>query len=98
MSRHLGDAFGEKNFEPEMRFLSRRIRATVHIPETLLEQMRDAVVFLQTVAPAQATLASLAERAFRAELDRLGQLFNDGNPFPRRTKQLKGGRPRSHGR
>ena len=39
------------------------------------------------------TLTKLAENAFRAELRRLKQLYNDGRDFPPRDEDLRGGRP-----
>ena len=35
----------------------------------------------------------LAENAFRAELRRLKALYNDGQDFPPRDEDLRGGRP-----
>ncbi len=70
----------------------RKVRATLYLPGELLEQVRDAVVFLAGY-PAYLTLTKLAERALRAELQRLKDSYNEGRDFPPRRHQLKGGRP-----
>jgi hypothetical protein len=71
---------------------SPRVRATLYLPEELLEEARDATVHLAGF-PARLTLTKLAENAFRAELARLKQLYNQGREFPRRDEDLRGGRP-----
>jgi hypothetical protein len=71
---------------------SPKVRATLYLPEDLLEEARDAVVYLGGF-PARLTLTKLAERAFRAELDRLKQMYNAGCDFPPRADDLRGGRP-----
>lgn len=71
---------------------SPRVRATLYLPEDLLEEARDATVHLAGF-PARLTLTKLAENAFRAELARLKQLYNQGREFPRRDEDLRGGRP-----
>ena len=70
-----------------------KVRVTFHLREDLAEQCRDAVVRLAG-PPLHLTLATLAERALGAELERLRKGHNRGRPFPRRTVDLKGGRPR----
>ena len=69
-----------------------RVRATLYMPEDLLDEARDAAVHLAG-SPARMTLAQLAENAFRAELMRLKQVYNQGRDFPRRSEDLRGGRP-----
>ncbi len=71
---------------------SRKVRATLYVPESLLEEARDAVVFLAGY-PARLTLTLLVERALRAELARLKQAYNASQDFPPRSEDLKGGRP-----
>jgi hypothetical protein len=71
---------------------SPKVRATLYLPQDLLEEARDAAVYLGGF-PARLTLTKLAERAFRAELDRLKLTYNAGCDFPRRSENLKGGRP-----
>ena len=43
--------------------------------------------------PLRLTLTKFAERAFRAELQRLKDTYNAGCDFPPREEDLKGGRP-----
>ena len=69
-----------------------KVRATLYVPAELLEEARDAVVFLAGY-PVRMTLTRLVEEAFRAELRRLKQLHNNGQEFPQRNEDLKGGRP-----
>jgi len=69
-----------------------KVRATLYLPADLLDEARDAAVFLAGY-PARLTLSKLVEDAFRAELRRLKQLYNDGQDFPQRNENLKGGRP-----
>lgn len=69
-----------------------KVRATFHIPADLLSDLRDAVVALSG-PPDRLTLASLAERALRVELERLQRERNKGRPFPPRSGELRGGRP-----
>lgn len=71
---------------------STKVRATLYVPLELLEEARDAAVFLGGY-PARLTLTKFVEQAFRAELERLKQLYNDGEDFPPRSEDLKGGRP-----
>ena len=71
---------------------SPKVRATLYLPADLLDEARDATVFLAGY-PARLTLSKLVEHAFRAELRRLKQLYNDGLDFPQRSEDLKGGRP-----
>lgn len=69
-----------------------RVRATLYLSSDVLDQARDAAVFLAGY-PARLTLAALAENALREELQRLKELYNDGNDFPHRNEDLRGGRP-----
>jgi hypothetical protein len=71
---------------------SPKVRATLYLPEELLDQARDAAVHLAGY-PARLTLTKLAENAFRAELERLKRLYNGGRDFPPRDADLRGGRP-----
>lgn len=70
----------------------KKIRATLYMPAELLEEARDATVFLAGY-PARLTLAAIAEKAIRAELARLKKRYNDGKDFPQREENLQGGRP-----
>ena len=69
-----------------------KVRATIYLPRDLLDEARDAAVHLGGY-PARLTLTALAENAFRAELLRLKERYNDGQDFPPREGQLRGGRP-----
>jgi hypothetical protein len=69
-----------------------KVRATLYLPEDLLDEARNAAVHLAGF-PARLTLTKLAENAFRAELNRLKLLYNDGRAFPPRDADLQGGRP-----
>jgi len=69
-----------------------KVRATIYLPQALLDEARDAAVHLAGY-PARLTLTALAENAFRAELQRLKEQHNGGQDFPPRTGQLRGGRP-----
>lgn len=71
---------------------SPKVRATLYLPQELLEEARDAAVHLAGF-PARLTLTKLAENAFRAELRRLKALYNNGCDFPPRDEDLRGGRP-----
>jgi hypothetical protein len=71
---------------------SPKVRATLYLPQDLLDEARDAAVHLAGY-PARMTLTKLAERAFRAELERLKVTYNGGYDFPPRADDLKGGRP-----
>lgn len=69
-----------------------RVRATLYLPADLLDEARDAASCLAGY-PARMTLTKLAEEAFRRELRRLKQQHLGGQDFPKRTEELKGGRP-----
>lgn len=69
-----------------------RIRATFYLSPELLDEARNATVFLAGY-PLRLTLTRLVEQALRAELRRLKDAHNAGEEFPPRTEELKGGRP-----
>jgi len=71
---------------------SPKVRATLYLPDDVLQEARDAAVHLAG-SPARLTLTKLAENALRAELHRLKLLYNDGRDFPPREEDLRGGRP-----
>lgn len=69
-----------------------KVRATFHLPADLVNECRNAVVWL--AGPQERlTMARLAENALRSELDRLQKKHTKGKPFPERTEELRGGRP-----
>ena len=69
-----------------------KVRATFYLPEHLLDEARNAVVFLAGY-PTRLTLTQFVENAFRAELQQLKLQHNGGEEFPHRSDDLKGGRP-----
>ena len=71
---------------------SPKVRATLYLPRDVLDEARNAVVHLAG-PPARLTLTKLAERALRAELQRLKDQHNQGEDFPARDEELRGGRP-----
>jgi hypothetical protein len=77
---------------PEKRVRVTKKRLTVHVPVELVDAVKDAVVALSG-PPLRLTLAHLAEAALRRELERLQKEHAKGKPFPKRTSELKGGRP-----
>ena len=71
---------------------SPKVRATLYLSTSLLNEARNAVVHLAG-NPARLTLTKLMHQALRGELARLKQLYNDGAEFPQRDDDLRGGRP-----
>ncbi len=71
---------------------SPKVRATLYLPAELLDEARNAAVFLAGY-PVRMTLTRLVADALRAELRRLKDAHNHGRSFPPRTEDLKGGRP-----
>ena len=69
-----------------------KVRATLYLPEGLLNEARNAVVHLAG-NPVRLTLTKLAEDAIRRELQFLKEQYNDGKDFPQRSEELRGGRP-----
>lgn len=72
-------------FEPTRKFGFR-------LPDSLCEEIRDAVVALQG-PPLHLTVSEYGEEACRRELERLKAEYNDGKPFPKRGKSPRTGRP-----
>ena len=62
-------------------------RLTVTLPSSLLNRLRNAVYWTPAV-----TLAGLIEAAVEARLQEIEA--KNGEPFPARIEELKGGRPR----
>jgi hypothetical protein len=78
--------------EVKVNMNSPKVRATLYLPQDLLEEARNAVVSLAG-PPLRLTLTKLAENALRAELDRLKRNHHRGHDFPPRESDLTGGRP-----
>jgi hypothetical protein len=79
-------------FDPTPRRETNKVRATLYLSWEVLDEARNAAVHLAGY-PARMTLTKLAENALRAELERLKKLYNQGQDFPRRDADLRGGRP-----
>ena len=71
---------------------STKVRATLYLSADVLNEARNAAVFLGGY-PLRLTLTRLAEEALREELRRLKELYNQGREFPQRDEDLRGGRP-----
>jgi len=71
---------------------ARKVRATYHLPEDVVQAARDAAVALSG-PPARLTLSALVEEALRREVARLQEAHNRGKAFPRVEEPLVGGRP-----
>ena len=65
---------------------ARKIRATFHLPAELFDRARDAAYWTPGL-----TLSGLCEASLRSEIAHLEQ--KRGEPFPKRTTDLKPGRP-----
>jgi hypothetical protein len=77
---------------PAARVRLRKTRGTFSLTRELFEEIRDAAFHLSG-PPLRLTMASVAEIALRRELNRMKLLHNGGRDFPRRTAELRGGRP-----
>ena len=76
---------------PRRQRAAARKRLTVSLPLELLERSRNTVYWTKGL-----TLARLLEQALTMSLDHREEL--NGQPFPRRLENLKGGRPRKSDR
>lgn len=70
----------------------KKIRATYHLSEDLVEGLRNAALHLAG-PPEYLTLSALVENALRKELERMHEKHHKGKPFPQRPHNLRGGRP-----
>src|SRR5438552_2098978 len=62
---------------------SQKSRATFYLSEDILEEVRNAAVYLSG-PPTRLTLTEFADSAFRNEVERLKREHNGGKPFPQR--------------
>jgi hypothetical protein len=69
-----------------------KVKATLYLSAEVLNEARNAAVHLAGY-PARLTLTKLAEEALRRELRRLKDSYNEGQDFPDRAEDLRGGRP-----
>ena len=69
-----------------------RKRITLELPETLIDEVRDAAYWLSG-PPHQLTLTAIAEEALVREIQRIKQDHNHGQAFKPRTGPLRTGRP-----
>jgi hypothetical protein len=69
-----------------------KVRATLYLSADVLDAARNAAAHLAGF-PARLTLTQLAENALCAELQRLQNQYNNGEKFPPRQGELRGGRP-----
>lgn len=80
------------------RATSKRIRPgqtqlTCYIDETASEEARDAIMFLANQPEGPINLSDLVNQAIHNEIGRLRTSYNKGQPFPKRRRQLRAGRP-----
>ena len=68
---------------------SSKQRVTVAIPEELADRLRNAVYW----TAADVTMSELSTEGIRAAVKHIEERRNDGEPFPDRDRELKGGRP-----
>jgi hypothetical protein len=69
------------------------VRMTFHVDRETAERLRNAVYWTATPV----TLSGTARDALRAAVEMLEQEHNDGEPFPDRDAELKGGNPNLKG-
>ena len=69
------------------------VRMTFHVDRETAERLRNAVYWTATFV----TLSGTARDALRAAVQQLEEQFNDGEPFPDRDEELKGGNPNLKG-
>lgn len=65
------------------------VRMTFHVDQETAERLRNAVYWTATPV----TLSGTARDALRAAANQLEEEHNDGEPFPDRDEELKGGNP-----
>ncbi len=68
---------------------SETVRMTFHVDRETAERLRNAVYWTATPV----TLSGTARDALKAAVGQLEEEYNDGEPFPDRDAELKGGNP-----
>ncbi len=66
-----------------------KTRVTVALPEDLADRLRNAVYWTAQ----DVRMTDIATEGIRAVVEKLENERNDGEPFPERREDLKGGRP-----
>ena len=69
------------------------VRMTFHVDRETAERLRNAVYWTATPV----TLSGTARDALRAAANQLEEKYNNGEPFPDRDEELKGGNPNLKG-
>jgi hypothetical protein len=69
------------------------VRMTFHVDRETAERLRNAVYWTATPV----TLSGTARDALKAAVRQLEEQYNDGEPFPDRDEELKGGNPNLKG-
>lgn len=69
------------------------VRMTFHVDQKTADRLRNAVYWTATPV----TLSGTARDALRAAVRQLEEQYNDGEPFPDRDEELKGGNPNLKG-
>ena len=72
---------------------SETVRMTFHVDRKTAERLRNAVYWTATPV----TLSGTARDALKAAVRQLEEEHNDGEPFPDRDEELKGGNPNLKG-
>ena len=70
----------------------KRTRLTVKVADGMVEELRDAVMFLHTKG-VHTTLVGIIESAVETELARIKSEYNESEDLPRRGADLPAGRP-----
>ena len=83
---------GGRGARPKKAEGPKRTRLTVKVPDEMVEELRDAVMFLHTRG-VHTTLVGLIESAVDAELKRIKRKYNEGQDLPPRGAEIPVGRP-----
>lgn len=83
---------GARGARAEKTSAPKRTRLTVKVADEMVEELRDAVMFLHTRG-VHTTLVGLIESAVDAELKRIKRKYNEGQDLPARGAEIPVGRP-----